>query len=160
MTIYQIDSRERKFDHVTKTFDERGVKWFISKMVVGDYADMDRPRLVIDRKQSLEEITKNICQDHLRFRNELIRANDLSIQLIFLIEHGRNIKSISDVRHWVNPRKSISPCALDGMDLYRRLISIENKYHVTFLFCQKQNTGAEIIRLLSQYIPEYGIERR
>lgn len=158
--IIQCDSRERKLDHVTSHFDSVGVKWFVSKLVVADYMNLDYPRLVIDRKQNLDELTNNLTTQHERFRNELIRGLDLGLTIIFLCEHSRSIRTLSDVRHWVNPRLKISPLALSGMELYKRLNTIESKYHTQFLFCEKRNTGAEIIRLLSQNIPEYGIERR
>lgn len=148
MTV-QVDSREKKFDHVTAAFDRLGVKWFVSKLVVGDYVDLDHPRLAIDRKQNLEEICGNICQGHERFQRELLRANDLGIRLIFLVEHSRSVRTLSDVRHWVSPRKAVSPYALDGMNLYKRLLTIENKYHTRFYFCEKLKTGDRIIQLLT-----------
>ena len=145
----QVDSRERKFSHVTEAFDRLGVKWFVSKLVVGDYMDLDNARLVIDRKQNLQELVGNICQGHERFRRELLRAQDLEIKLIFLIEHSRSIKNLSDVRHWKNPRRAVSPYALDGMELYKRLVTIETKYHTKFYFCDKNQTGKAIIQLLT-----------
>ena len=151
----QVDSRERKFSHVTDEFDRLGVKWFVSKCVVGDYQSLDNPRLAIDRKANCAELVNNICQQHDRFRNELIRASDLGITLIFLVEHSRSIQSLSDVRHWINPRKKVSPLVLDGFELYRRLCTIESKYHTQFLFCEKRNTGARIIDILSQNKPKY-----
>ena len=147
--ICQVDSRERKFSHVTEAFDRLGVKWFVSKLVVGDYMDLDNARLVIDRKQNLQELVGNICQGHERFRRELLRAQDLEIKLIFLVEHSRSIKNLSDVRHWKNPRRAVSPYALDGMELYKRLITIETKYHTKFYFCDKTHTGKAIIQLLT-----------
>lgn len=161
MTI-QIDSREKPIatQLIKEHFEKTGVKWFISKLVVGDYASLDNPRFVIDRKQTLQELCGNVCQQHERFKAELLRANDLGINLVFLVEHSRNIKTLSDVRHWNNPRLKVSPLALSGLELYKRLVTIECKYHTQFLFCEKQNTGSEIIRLLSENIPEYGIERR
>ena len=148
MTI-QIDSREKKFDHIKEQFDRMGVKWFISKMVVGDYMDLDNARLVIDRKQNLQELVGNICQGHERFQRELIRARDLDIKLLFLVEHSRNIRTLGDVRHWKNPRLAVSPYALNGPELYQRLVTIENRYGTTFHFCAKNETGGRIIDLLT-----------
>ena len=161
MTI-QIDSREKPIatQLIKEHFDKAGVKWFISKLVVGDYASLDNPRFVIDRKQTLQELCGNICQQHERFKAELLRANDLGITLLFLCEHSRNVSCLSDVRHWVNPRLKVSPLALSGMELYKRLRTIETKYDTQFLFCDKQRTGQTIIQLLTQNIPEYGIERK
>ena len=147
MTI-QCDSRERKNEHIKEYFDRNGIKWFVSKMVVADYMDMDRPRFCIDRKQNLEELCGNVCQDHARFKAELTRAQDIGITLIFLCEHGDGIKELSDVRHWRNPRCAISPYAMEGWELYRRLVTIENKYSTRFYFCTKEQTGSQIIKLL------------
>ena len=149
MTI-QIDSREH--EHAIKKikdgFDKAGIKWFVSKMPCGDYQSLDNARFCIDRKQSLTEICSNICQQHERFRAELIRAQELGITLVFLVEHNRDIKTLSDVRDWKNPRLSVSPMALDGLELYKRLVTIESKYKTRFYFCAKYETGAKIIELL------------
>jgi ERCC4-type nuclease len=148
----QIDSREKpKATELIKAhFDHMGVKWFISKLPCGDYQSLDNARFCIDRKQSLQELTGTICQQHERFRAELIRAQELGITLVFLVEHGNSIKSLSDVRHWVNPRKTVSPYALDGPELYKRLVTIEAKYKTRFCFCAKHETGAKIIELLKE----------
>ena len=150
MTI-QIDSREKPkaTELIKAAFDKAGVKWFISKLPCGDYQSLDNAKFCIDRKQSLTEVCSNICQDHVRFRDELLRAQEYGIKLIFLVEHGNSIKSLSDVRHWVNPRKTVSPYALDGPELYKRLVTIESKYNTRFHFCTKQDTGKWIIQLLT-----------
>lgn len=148
----QIDSREHAhaIRHIKDSFDRLGYKWFVSKMPCGDYQSLDNARLCIDRKQSLLELHTNVCQQHERFRNELIRANDLGIKLIFLVEHSYHFTTLSDVRHWNNPRLRVSPYALDGMALYQRLQSIEVKYNTVFHFCTKGQTGARIIQLLQK----------
>lgn len=159
MTI-QVDSREKRFDHITSAFDQAGIKWFVSKLVVGDYVDFRNPMLAIDRKQSLQELCGNLCQQHDRFRRELLRANDLGIRLLFLVEHSRSIRTLSDVRHWKNPRLRVSPYALDGYELYRRLVTISAKYNTQFYFCDKPKTGETILRILKNphhYITNGGI---
>ena len=80
-----------------------GVKHFVSKLPVGDYISLDNARLAIDRKRNLQELCGNLCQQHERFRRELERARDLGIKLVFLVEHSRSIRTLSDVRHWQNP---------------------------------------------------------
>jgi len=125
-----------------------GVKHFVSKLPVGDYISLDNARLAIDRKRNLQELCGNICQQHERFRRELERARDLGIHLVFLVEHSRSIRTLSDVRHWKNPRLSVSPYALNGPALYQRLVAIENRYGTTFHFCDKSRTGEMIVELL------------
>ena len=149
MTI-QIDTREkaRAIKQIVSYFDEIGIQHYTSKLYVGDYMSLDNPRVVIDRKQNLQEICGNVCQQHERFINELKRAKENGIKVIILCEHGGNIKSLEDVREWVNPRLRTSPKAVSGKQLFKILFTIKQKYDVDFVFCDKRMTGYKIIELL------------
>lgn len=162
--VIQIDSREkaRAIRKIVETFDQNGIRHPVSKLMVGDYMNYDNPRLVIDRKQNLSELCSNVCQDHERFRKELIRANENGIQVIFLVEHGKDIKRLEDVIWWENPRRwkrcrnqhtgqweDVETKAMQGETLYKILCTQERKYGCKFLFCEKKDTGKEIIRILS-----------
>ena len=149
MTI-QIDSREkaRAITKILTEFDGQSIKHFISKLPVGDYMSFDNPRLIIDRKQNLQELCGNVCQQHKRFIAEIKRAGELGIRLIFLVEHSQNIKTLDDVQSWDNPRLKVSPLAVSGQRLYKILCSIEKNYNTQFLFCSKNQTGKRIIELL------------
>jgi len=163
----QIDSREkaRAIQKIIKEFDSRKVNYFTSKLLVGDYMNLDNPRLVIDRKQNLQELCGNVCQQHERFKRELLRAVQAHIQLVILVEHGAGIKSIEDVYFWQNPRKhearyrtvngkreayTVSAKAVDGCQLYKSLCTIRDRYNVRFEFCEKKDTGRKIIELLGE----------
>lgn len=163
----QIDSREkaRAITKIIKTFDENGVNHFSSKLLVGDYMNLDNPRLIIDRKQNLQELCGNVCQQHERFKRELIKANQANIQLIILVEHGPDIQTLEDVYFWQNPRKHevkwryvngkrekyiVSAKAVDGNQLYKSLCTIRDRYNVRFEFCEKKNTGTKILELLGE----------
>lgn len=149
MTI-QIDTREKAkaIKQIVSYFDETGVKHYTSKLYVGDYMSLDNPRVVIDRKQNLQEICGNVCQQHERFINELKRAKENGIKVIILCEHGGNIKSLSDVQEWVNPRLRTSPKAVSGKQLFKILFTIKQKYDVDFVFCDKRMTGYKIVEIL------------
>lgn len=161
----QVDSREHESEwkRISKQFDELGVKYFRSKLYVGDYQSMDNARLVIDRKKDLQELCGNVCQQHERFKAELIRAMEQGIKIVILCEHGPDIKSIEDVWFWQNPRKHkvvwktvngqrvrtvMSDKAVDGNQLYKSLCTIRDRYNVDFVFCNKEETGAKIVELL------------
>ena len=103
----QVDTREhvKEWERIKGQFDALGVKYFRSKLYVGDYQSLDNPRLVIDRKKDLQEICGNVCQQHERFKAELLRAKEQGIKLVILCEHGADIKSLEDVYFWSNPRK-------------------------------------------------------
>lgn len=162
----QVDTREHKkeWERVQKQFDQMdGIQYFRSKLYVGDYQSLDNPRLVIDRKKDLQELCGNVTQQHERFRAELIRAMQAGIQVVILVEHGAGINCLEDVYFWENPRKHeirwrvvngkrekyvVSAKAVDGDQLYKSLCTIRDRYNVRFEFCEKKNTGKEIIRIL------------
>jgi hypothetical protein len=148
----QIDSREKPTaTKLIKTvFDIHNVTYFISKLPVGDYMSLDNARFAIDRKKDLLEVCGNVCQDHKRFKAELIRAQKYGIKLVFLIEHGNGIKCLDDVKNWQNPRLKKSPMAVSGERLYKILSTMEKTYNTKFMFCNKAETGHRIIELLSE----------
>lgn len=163
MTI-QIDSREkeRAIRKILAEFDKHGINYYTSKLYVADYMNLDNPRLVIDRKQNLNEVANNVCQGHKRFREELLRAQEAGIKVVILIEHGHGIKSLFDVIWWDNPRrhkrirgddgkwKDVETKAVEGEKLARIMMTLEKRYGCRFAFCEKEETGAEIIRILSE----------
>lgn len=161
----QIDTREHKRElaRIEGQLKALGVDFFKSKLYVGDYMNLDNPRLVIDRKKDLLELCGNVAQQHERFRAELVRAKEHGIKIIILCEHGNDIKSLEDVYFWQNPRSVPTKWimrdghpvkvpekggGIQGKQLYKSLCTIRDRYNVTFVFCEKENTGAEIVRLL------------
>lgn len=161
--VILIDSREkaRAIKDIVAEFDSRGIKHYSSKLFVGDYMNLDNPKVIVDRKQNLTELTSNVCQDHERFRRELQRAKDAGIQLIILVEHGKGINCLEDVIFWENPRRykrikkdgkwqTVETKAMKGETLYKVLQTQERKYGVKFEFCDKADTGKRIIETLSR----------
>ena len=159
--IIQIDSREKAkaIQKIIAEFDRQGIKHPVSKLMVGDYMNYDNPRVIVDRKQNLTEVCSNVCQDHDRFRRELVLAKENGIQLIILCEHGKDIKSLEDVIFWQNPRsekrkkiygkwQTVHTNAMKGDVLYKILTTLQEKYGVRFEFCDKDETGKRIVELL------------
>lgn len=162
----QVDTREhtKEWERIQKQFDSIGAQYFRSKMFVGDYQSLDNPRLVIDRKKDLQELCGNVCQQHERFKAELLRAIEHGIKIVILCEHGPDIKTLEDVYFWENPRKHqvrwktvngkrvrtvVSEKAVDGNQLYKSLCTIRDRYNVDFVFCTKEETGKKIVEILS-----------
>ena len=159
--IIQIDSREKAkaIQKIIEEFDRQGIKHPVSKLMVGDYMNYDNPRVIVDRKQNLTEVCSNVCQDHDRFRRELVLAKENGIQLIILCEHGKDIKSLEDVIFWKNPRsekrkkidgkwQTVHTNAMKGDVLYKILTTLQEKYGVRFEFCDKDETGRKIVEIL------------
>jgi hypothetical protein len=161
----QCDTREHKkeWERIKSQFDSIGVDYFRSKLWVGDYMNIDNPRVIIDRKKDLLELCGNVTQQHKRFAAELIRAQEKNIKLIILCEHGEGIETLTDVYFWHNPRLDLSewviqnghpakipkyPKATEGTALYRSLITMRDKYNIEFRVCEKSETGCVITQLL------------
>ncbi len=167
----QIDSREKaKAIHkIQAEFDRQNINYFSSKLLVGDYMNLDNPRLIIDRKQDIQELVGNIntTKEHERFRNELLRAIKANIKLVILIEHGPEITCLDDVWFFYQPemkryrwktveilgkKKKISEPytqnAIDGKKIYKSMCTIRDRYNVRFEFCNKEDTGKRIIEIL------------
>lgn len=162
--VIQIDSREkpRATKLIIEEFDRQGIKHPTSKLLVGDYMSFDNPRLIVDRKQNLSELCANVCQNHDRFRRELVRAQENEIKLVFLVEHGHGINCLNDVVFWANPRRykrvrdtntgkwfEVETKAMTGDVFYKILCTQRERYGCEFLFCEKKDTGRRIIEILS-----------
>ncbi len=145
----QIDSREksRAIKKIVTEFDRQDVKYFVSKLYVGDYINMERPLVIIDRKQNIAEIAQNATSGHKRVKKELERLDEMGAKMYFLIEQdridGKPIKGLEDIILW-KPKFG----EIVGERVYRILKAWEYKHNIEYVFCNKRDTGKEIIRLL------------
>ena len=158
------DTRQQIKKHELKHqwFEKNGIKIERCRLYVGDYTLANNQSICIDTKKDLQELCMDVCQDHERFKAELIRAKDAGIKLIILVEHGGGITCLEDVFLWQNPRKHevmwkwengkrirtvISDKAVDGDQLYKSLCTIRDRYGAEFAFCRKEETGKKIVEL-------------
>lgn len=152
----QVDTneKERATKKIFAEFDRQGIHYFSSKLYVGDYMNLDNPRLIVDRKQSLSELYTNLCHEHNkgknegRFTKEFERAKQAGIKVVLLCEHGNGIKTLEDVREWYNPRLDKTPFAWDGRKLHKEIALFLKRYDTEIYFCNKTQTGKRIIELL------------
>jgi len=94
--IILVDTRERKNEHITNSFDKNGIPYKKKALDYGDYSFMlpkneilSIPRdmmftskVVIERKASLEEISGNLTKERDRFEKELCLAPKTKVLLI------------------------------------------------------------------------------
>ena len=85
-----IDTREKKNDHLLKYFDDNGVKWVCKKLDTADYSfelpnykhlGLDR-KILVEKKNSLDEITGNFTTSRDRFQREFERITDEHLHLV------------------------------------------------------------------------------
>ena len=147
MKIY-VDSREKPqaIVRILAYFDKHGIEWEKKKLDIGDYMMDGQPGLIVDRKQSLQEIATNLLSpDKRRFYNEVRKAHDDGVRLVILCEHGGEIRTFNDIRNWKNKYGQVT-----GRKLQDAVFSLEMAYHVPVLFCDKRSTGRRIIEILTE----------
>lgn len=95
-----VDTREKKNDHILSYFDAKGIKYIKSKLDFGDYSVMlpesefwpKQPdfafNFVVERKNSLEELSGNFAEGRTRFETELIGIKDEKINTFLVIEQA------------------------------------------------------------------------
>lgn len=153
-----IDTREKPkaITKIVAQFDAAGIKYEKSKLLFGDYMDYNRPGIVIDRKQNIAELAKNVTgpkEERDRFRAELERAKAAGAHLVILVEQNRykdpdrgewrQVHKISDLMLWSNPHTSIR-----GERVFRALTGLIYKYDISIIFCDKRVTGRKIIEVI------------
>ena len=141
-----VDTREKKWDHVRKELERKGVPFELRKLDVGDYMLDGVPGASVDRKQNLSELSKNLMNksDHSRFWKEIRRASAAGIKLTVLCEHGQGIRSVEDIAKWKDSFSGVNGRALID-EIYRANIS----WGVSFEFCEKKETAERILEILN-----------
>ena len=147
------DSRQQAGKHEAKHdyWNLNGHKVLRCKLPFGDYAPP--PKVAVDTKENMSEIAGNIgnAKDHKRFREELKLAQLYGCHLIILVENDEGIRSVEDVQHWQNPRRFISPKAIDGNKLYKSMVTMSERYGVEFRFCSPEDAGRIVVEILEGY---------
>ena len=148
-----VDSREKPkaIGKILKYFEEQGIDYEVSKLLFGDYMEYSRPGLVIDRKQNIAELAKNCTVEHERFRRELERVKRTGSELIILVEQNRfvdrgksvKVETVEDLLTWSSPHTVVR-----GEKVYRVLRSWMAKYPLQVRFCDKRQTGRQIVKIL------------
>lgn len=148
-----VDTREHKeaITDIISSFQTCGYEYERSKLYIGDYIEYSNPLLVIDRKQSIQELAQCCASDHERFRRELDRVKKVGAHLVILVEQNHykdrdkvfRVDTIEDLMCWSSPHTQVR-----GEKVYRVLASWMAKYPISVRFCSKKDTGKEIIRIL------------
>lgn len=155
-----VDTREKPkaIRNILDYFRSNGIDYRMQKLDYGDYMDTDQPQLVIDRKQTIAELAKNLgTKDRERFKRELERVQAAGARLVILVEQNRykdrdewiHIDDISDLMLWSSPYTMVT-----GERLFRILASWVVKYPLSIEFCDKRSTGRRIAEILAETKPE------
>ena len=148
-----VDTREKPkaIESILKSFDSAGISYTRTKLLFGDYMDYNRPGIVIDRKQTIQELAKNVTVERDRFVNELDRAKAAGAHLVILVEQNRYkdrdkwiyVREPADLMLWSNPHTAIR-----GEKVFRVLTGLIYKYDISVVFCDKRMTGRKILEII------------
>ena len=141
-----VDSREKKWDHIRKYFEDNGILYEVKKLDAGDYFSTQQGDVVVDRKQNLQEICSNLSKGDsniVRFVNECKRAKEKQIRLVVLIE-GTNCRSVKDLTGWKSKYSKHS-----GKWLTDKMFNLTVSYGVEWQFCKKNETAERILEILN-----------
>lgn len=143
MSIFIHDTRDKagKHQNVDDYLTQRGHKIVRSKLYVGDLTLLMDQHICIDLKRGISEVAMDVCQDHKRFREEMRRAYEAEITLIFLVENMDGIRDLSELPRWVNPRAVQSPLAPNGERLFKICSAMSKSYNAEFRFCHPSGAG-------------------
>lgn len=95
--IVLVDSREQKNAHILEYFQRHGISYEVTKLDYGDYscklpalaAGRDiyfHDSVVIERKNSLEELSGNLSKGRERFEAEFLKARNAGAKIYLMIE--------------------------------------------------------------------------
>lgn len=146
-----IDSREKKYSHLTKFFDAKKIQYEVRALKSGDYAveiDGKLQPIIVERKNSLDELCGNFTKNRDRFRREFERAPD--VVKILLIENSR----YEDILEG-NYKSKMSPQAL-----LSSLLSFQWEFDLRIFFISKKYSGSFIANTFNYYLRNLEKEKK
>ena len=149
MSLIIVDTREKGHKKILEYFNKANQDYIISKLDYGDYQLYKSNKTVIDRKDSLLELSHNLCNtlEHERIKREIQRAKDNGVKnFIFLISESK-IKTLDDIKNWSSPRTKVK-----GETLLKIMLTMKERYNIKFMFTSKNKMGECIIKLLNNNI--------
>ena len=166
-----VDSREKPkaIKTILKQFEDAGVAYSVTKLFIGDYQDYAHPLLIVDRKQSIQELAANCTRDHDRFKRECQRAAAAGYSLVVLVENRESVHDLDSLKKWTNdhcrmcgtgrkvkcnphdgtkcPRHGTRK-PIQGWRLAKAMQTMTERYNVKFMFCAPKDSARIICDLL------------
>lgn len=148
-----VDSREKENKHITKYFEDKGIKWAVEKLDYGDYSirvdlpTTNRPlyltdHISIERKANLNELSGNLTHNRDRFVAEFERAKG---KIYLLIENAE----------YEDIEKELYTTKFNKKAFRASLEAFEQRYNINIHYQKDTNvTGYWIYRTLTSYLRE------
>lgn len=141
MTLIE-DFRQKsgKHENIHRYCQENNIEIVPMVLNVGDYM-FPGGKISVDTKKDIAETANDLYRDKMAFNRKYKKCLIDGIKLIVLIEE--EVKSLSDLVKWRSKHTKIT-----GRYLLEMIETVKRSFGVEFYFCDKENTGENIIRLL------------
>lgn len=149
-----VDSREKVWGHIEQFFIDNNIPYQRKTLQSGDYSfilqydnelHIFSKQIVIERKNSLDELTSCFGQERARFEREFQRLKTSKTQCFLLIEDG----SYDGLyRHQYRSK-------LNNKTAENSLLSWMTKYNIMPIFTNKENSGRVIYNIFKMYLKNY-----
>lgn len=154
------DSREQKNKRILDYFDSKKIKHQSCKLDSGDYSALlpampeygiTQPLyfdgdIVIERKNSLEELSGNFTKDRARIEDEFIRLAAAGTKVFLMVENPAGYDGIWDHSY----RTQYEP-----KSFMATLLSFQQRYNLNVAFISPDRSGLYIANLLHYHVREY-----
>ena len=146
-----VDTREKKNDHILEYFKENGINYVVKKLDTADYSielpnhpelNLDR-KFLVEKKNSLDEISGNFTKGRDRFAREFERVVDENIHLV--IENATWKKLLNGSYRSKFPPKSFMAS----------LLTFSIRYNIKVWFCTPKESPTVIYNILRYELFEY-----
>lgn len=157
--VILIDKREKENRHITEYFDKHKISYQKETLNYGDYSFYIPPNdaygilspiyfhkeIIVERKNSLEELSNNLGKDRDRFEKEFLKAYKDGCRLYLLTENPHGYSAIME--H--NYKTEFQP-----LPYVASLKSFENRYGLHIQFIDRQYAGYMIFSTFYYYMRE------
>lgn len=149
--VVLVDTREQKNQHILDYFDKNSIKYQVEKLDTADYTIIlpHYPQLAVDKmflvekKNSLDEISGNFTRDRERFTREFERIEDEHIHLV--IEQAT----------WKKLLKGSYRSQLPPKSFMASLLTWNIRYHCPVWFAQPEESPIVIYNILKYELLEH-----
>lgn len=148
--VIVVDTREQKNQHILEYFNEHGIKWKSQKLDFADYGfELPEPYsylnnlVVVEKKNSIDEINGNFTKGRERFHNEFKRSQ----------EHNSKVHLVVENATWKKIMNGTYRSKIHPNSVMASIITFSQMYNLSTWFVEKSNSPMLIYNLIS-----YGVK--
>ena len=159
--VILVDTAEQENKHITDYFDAHKIAWKKKSLEFGDYSCMLTKNeelglpcdvtleniVVVERKNSLTELSSNLKGGRTQFHNEFIDTIRVGCKTIHLVVEKGSWKDIHTSNYRI-PNGAYT----DEKQFYNSLLSFSNRYNIMIDFVPADLIGLHIVRIMQMQL--------